>query len=220
MSGIKMLTQTLLALSKYHPVVIEGMGNYDPRPATTVASNVHSHLRRHWSTRPPDPRPKLIITQGDPLAARGISAITPAVAALMRVDRGLVVLDPSIADYHTRDADRDGVVLEMRYSELAAALEEGRGAGTVRDIEAAVEKSIEAKNSRRKHLGKPPLKEYFRDFALLQEASVSFGAPEEGLANLPTGPNLDFVIVSVSLANHSLLLAHYRTRRRPKRHVC
>mmetsp|Transcript_32327 Transcript_32327/g.50024 ORF Transcript_32327/g.50024 Transcript_32327/m.50024 type:complete len:235 (+) Transcript_32327:103-807(+) len=174
MSGVKMLTHALLALSKYHPVVIEGMGNYDPRAAATVASNVHAQLRRHWSEKDPrakDARPKLIITQGDPLSARGVSAITPAVATLLGAERGLVCLDPEIASYHAPNADRDNVILEMRYSELVAVLEMEKGKGIVRDLEAAVDRSLQEKNARRKYLGKPPLKDYFRDFALLQEVT-------------------------------------------------
>jgi len=170
-----MLTHALLALSKYHPVVIEGMGNYDPRAAATVASNVHSQLQRHWSeqdSHADDTRPKLIITQGDPLSERGVSAITPVVAKLLGAERGLVCLDPEIASYHAPNADRDNVILEMQYSELVAVLEREKGKGIVRHLETAVDQSLKEKNARRTYLGKPPLKDYFRDFALLQEVSL------------------------------------------------
>mmetsp|Transcript_39833 Transcript_39833/g.77808 ORF Transcript_39833/g.77808 Transcript_39833/m.77808 type:complete len:235 (-) Transcript_39833:248-952(-) len=174
MSGVKMLTHALLALSKYHPVVIEGMGNYDPRAAATVASNVHSQLQRHWSeqdSHADDTRPKLIITQGDPLSERGVSAITPVVAKLLGAERGLVCLDPEIASYHAPNADRDNVILEMQYSELVAVLEREKGKGIVRHLETAVDQSLKEKNARRTYFGKPPLKDYFRDFALLQEVT-------------------------------------------------
>ena len=100
----------------------------------------------------------------------GISAITPRVASLLGVCRGLVCLDPDIASYHAPDADRDNVILEVRYSQLTAVLEEGRR-GVMRELELAVEDSLRRKNERRKSLAKPPLKDYFRDFALLQEVT-------------------------------------------------
>ena len=65
------LTNSLLALSKYHPVVIEGMGHYDPRDATVVAKNIHSQLQKHWAERRQIDKPKLVIIQGDPLSERG-----------------------------------------------------------------------------------------------------------------------------------------------------
>ena len=99
----------------------------------------------------------------------GISAITPRVASLLGVCRGLVCLDPDIASYHAPDADRDNVILEVWYSQLTAVLE-GRS-GVMRELELAVESSLRRKNERRKSLAKPPLKDYFRDFALLQEVT-------------------------------------------------
>ena len=165
-----MVTNFLLALSKYHPVVIEGMGYYDPRDPTVVAQHIHSQLQQHWSERPVD-KPKLIITQGDPLSERGISAITPKVADLLGVSRGLVCLDPDIADYHAPNADRDNVILEVRYSELTDILEQQSKKGIVKELEAIVDQYIETKNRQRNEVGKPPLKPYFRDFALLQEVT-------------------------------------------------
>ena len=164
-----MLSNLLLALSKYHPVVIEGMGKYDPRDPTLVPQYIHSQLERHWSEWQIG-KPKLVITQGDPLSERGISAITPRVAKLLGVPRGLVCLDPDIAPYHTLNAERDNVILEVHYSELASFLEERRK-GTIQELELAVDRYLEQKNERRKSLGKPPLKDYFRYFALLQEVT-------------------------------------------------
>ena len=71
MNQSKKLSNSLLAFSKYHPVVIEGMGHYDPRDASVVAQNIHSQLERHWTERRQIDKPKLIIIQGDPLSERG-----------------------------------------------------------------------------------------------------------------------------------------------------
>ncbi len=159
----------LQSLSQYHPVVIEGMGSHDTRDPDEVAATVARRLRSHWAGRRLD-KPALIVTQGDPLEARGISAITPRVAAALGLARGLVCLDEAIADYHAPNADRDNVILELRYSQLARLLE-AHDPGAMARLEAAVERDIERKNARRHALGKHPLKAYFRDFALLQEVT-------------------------------------------------
>ena len=76
MTMSKGLTNSLLALSKYHPVVIEGMGYYDPRDASVVAQNIHSQLERHWAERRRKiDKPKIVIIQGDPLSERGMDNI-------------------------------------------------------------------------------------------------------------------------------------------------
>jgi hypothetical protein len=170
------LTNALLALSKYHPIVIEGMGGYDPRDPKTVASHVVSRLRSHWETDSSPKvveKPKLVIIQGDPLEERGISAITPIVAKELQTQRGLVLLDDHIADYHARDADYDNVILQMKYTEMVNALPSEKMA----ELEQTVDQMIHEKNQKRDKLGKPPLKDYFRDFALLQE--ITKGACRE-----------------------------------------
>lgn len=182
----QLLTNVLLAgsstcrtLSKYHPVVIEGMGDYDPRDPAVVAQHIVTQLQRHWSSsvsdsdsehRQNNQKPKLIITQGDPLRARGISAITPLVADLLNISRGLVVLDEHIAPYHSPNACRDNIVLEMNYSELATVLDDHHP-GILQRLEQTIDGQLQAKNERRRELGKPPLQDYFRDFALLQEVT-------------------------------------------------
>jgi len=160
---------SLLSLSQYHPVVIEGMGSHDRRDPAEVAATVARRLRSHWAKRRLD-KPALIVTQGDPLEARGISAITPRVASEFKLARGLVCLDEAIADYHAPNADRDNVILELRYSQLARLLNARQPDATAR-LETTVERDIERKNQRRHGLGKGPLKDYFRDFALLQEVT-------------------------------------------------
>ena len=66
-------------LECFHPLVIEGMGGYDPRDPAFVASQIIRQLANRWSTQPPS-KPLLLITQGDPYEERGISAITRLVA--------------------------------------------------------------------------------------------------------------------------------------------
>eukprot|EP00560_Eucampia_antarctica_P009682 CAMPEP_0197829868 /NCGR_PEP_ID=MMETSP1437-20131217/6420_1 /TAXON_ID=49252 ORGANISM="Eucampia antarctica, Strain CCMP1452" /NCGR_SAMPLE_ID=MMETSP1437 /ASSEMBLY_ACC=CAM_ASM_001096 /LENGTH=249 /DNA_ID=CAMNT_0043431871 /DNA_START=70 /DNA_END=819 /DNA_ORIENTATION=- len=180
----KILTNTMLALSKYHPVIIEGMGYYDPRDPMVVANNIHNELQKHWTERQDvnnnknnnnkymynSDKPKLIIVQGDPLAERGISAITPRVAQLLDVSRGLICLDEDIASYHSPNADRENVSLELTYSELTMVLEDNQN-GIVQEMERVVDLYLQEKNKKRHLVGKEPLKDYFRDFALLQEVT-------------------------------------------------
>jgi hypothetical protein len=88
----------------------------------------------------------------------------------------LIVLDADIADYHAPNADRDNVTFEARYSEAVAQLERYRP-GAFAEIESAVDALLIEKNKKRARLGKPPLAEYYRIFALLQEVSKgAFGA--------------------------------------------
>ncbi|WP_041381613.1 hypothetical protein [Spiribacter curvatus] len=160
---------SLNSLSPYHPVVIEGAGGRDTRDPGEVAGKIADRLVTHWAGRSIS-RPPLLITQGDPLEPRGISAITPRVAQRLNVLRGLVCLDEAIAPYHARDADRSGVVVEFRYSQFEAVLEAVRP-GAVGALQVAVDEAIESKNNRRHAQGMPPLRDYFRDFAMLQEVT-------------------------------------------------
>lgn len=164
------MTQALLlSLSQYHPVVIEGMGGYDQRDPALVAAEVSERLMVHWGQMPIQ-KPKLLITQGDPLEERGISAITPLVAARFGWSRGLVCLDEKIAKYHSPNADRDNVILEVKYSQLADVLNDSQP-GLMKRLEGAIDERIDRKNQKRRAAGKSPLKDYFRDFALLQEVT-------------------------------------------------
>ena len=157
------------AFEKYHPLFVEGMGGYDARDPEQVANVVAASVSAHWQQHPPAKQPLLII-QGDPLEPKGISAITPLVANILQLQRGLIVLDEDLADYHSLNADRDNVVLETRYSEAAAFIESHRP-GTVAKIEGAVDELLAEKNEKRALLGKPPMADYYRIFALLQEVS-------------------------------------------------
>ena len=154
---------------RFHPLFVEGMSGYDPRDPEPVVVEVVRVLREHWETRPPS-KPVVLMIQGDPLAERGISAITPRVAKALGVQRGLIVLDEEIADYHSPNADRENVVLEVLFSEVMTWLER-YSPGTLIQVETAIAALVRAKNSDRAVVGKPPLAEYFPTFARLQEVS-------------------------------------------------
>lgn len=156
-------------LSQYHPLIIEGMGGYDPRDPSTVAAAITKQLQARWFAHPP-PKPILLITQGDPYEANGISAITRIVADQLNISRALIFLDSEIADYHAPNADRYKVIFEISYSQMVRALQKERPA-IVETIESAVEDLLLEKNARRTRNEKPTLPAYYRIFALLQEVT-------------------------------------------------
>lgn len=156
-------------LAQHHPVFIEGMGSYDKREPTIVAHQITQQLTEHWSKKTPE-KPLILVIQGDPVAARGISAITPLVANNLGIARCLVCLDEHIADYHSANADRKNVELELRYSDMVQQLANTQG-DLLNQMEAAIDEQLARKNRRRKALGKPPLADYFRLFAQLQEVT-------------------------------------------------
>ena len=163
------------AFKRYHPLFVEGMGGYDTRDPAVVADTVVASVRAHWKRYRPS-KPPLLIIQGDPLEPKGISAITPRVATSLQLERGLIVLDEDLADYHAPNADRNNVVLETRYSEAVAQLDSLRP-GSVMKIETAVDTLLVEKNQKRASLDKPQMADYYRIFALLQEVSkASFAA--------------------------------------------
>ena len=165
----RLLRGHCLKLTDYHPVVIEGMGGYDPRDPAPVAMQVAERLAQHWARKPPS-KPLLILTQGDPLDANGISAITPRVAQRLGIPRAMIYLDEDIADYHWPNADRLEMIFALKYSEVVDQLNNNLPGSTSR-IEAAVEAQLKHKNDHRTAQGNPPLNDYFRDFALLQEVT-------------------------------------------------
>ena len=93
----------------YHPLVIEGMGGYDRRDPSWVTEVILEQLRTRWTIDPPK-KPLLLVTQGDPFEEKGISAITRLLADRLSVQRVLIFLDPSIADYPAPNADRYKVI--------------------------------------------------------------------------------------------------------------
>jgi len=157
------------SLAHYHPLIIEGMGGYDPRDPEPVAKQITSQLRARWQAQPPT-KPIILVTQGDPIEERGISAITRGVAAALNLPRAMVFLDPAIADYHKPNTDHLGVILETPYSALTSLLERER-AGVMSTLEQAIDAALASKNEQRKREGKGPMQSYYRDFALLQEVT-------------------------------------------------
>ena len=111
-----------------------------------------------------------MVTQGDPIEERGISAITRLVADQLDIPRAMAFLDPDIADYHKPNADHHGVILEIPYSALTSLLERKR-AGVMSTLEQAIDAALAEKNRQREIEGKAPLQSYYRDFALLQEVT-------------------------------------------------
>ncbi len=156
-------------LAQYHPVFIEGMGNYDERDPVVVADHLVGQLTKHWAKKPPV-KPKIIVIQGDPVAATGISAITPLVANYFGITRCLVCLDDHLADYHSANADRNNVDIELRYSQMVQQVSNTQ-ADILSRIEASVDNQLALKNAQRERHGKSQLADYFRQFALLQEVS-------------------------------------------------
>ena len=157
------------ALAQYHPLIIEGMGGYDPRDPEPIARQIAYQLRERWQAQPPT-QPVILLTQGDPIEERGISAITRHVADELSVPRAMVFLDPDIADYHKPNADHHGVILEIPYSVLTSLLERER-AGVMSTLEQAIDTALAKKDQQRETEGKAPLQSYYRDFAMLQEVT-------------------------------------------------
>ena len=162
-------TSLIDALAQYHPLIIEGMGGYDPRDAAPVAMQIVSQLRDRWRAQPLG-KPVILVTQGDPIEERGISAITRCVANELGIPRAMAFLDPDIADYHKPNADHRGVIIEIPYSLLTKALENER-LGVMSTLEQAVDSALVEKNQQREIENKGPLQSYYRDFALLQEVT-------------------------------------------------
>ena len=156
-------------LGHYHPLIIEGMGGYDPRDPATVAAVITKQLHARWFAEPAS-KPILLITQGDPYEENGISAITRIVADQLDISRALIFLDPEIADYHAPNADRYKVIFEIAYSQMVAELQK-QGPSIIKNIEAAVDDLVSEKNERRLANDKDPLPGYYRIFALLQEVT-------------------------------------------------
>ena len=162
-------TSVIDALAQYHPLIIEGMGGYDPREPAPVAMQIVSQLHDRWRERPLT-KPVILVTQGDPLEARGISAITRHVTDELDIPRAMAFLDPDIADYHKPNADHHGVILEIPYSLLTKVVE-NKHLGVMAALEQAVDRALVEKNQQRDISGKGALQSYYRDFALLQEVT-------------------------------------------------
>ena len=162
-------TSVIDALAQYHPMIIEGMGGYDPRDPEPIALQLASQLRNRWQANPPT-KPVILVTQGDPIEERGISAITRYVADELGIPRAMAFLDPAIADYHKPNADHHGVISEIPYSLLTTVLE-SKHLGVMRSLEQAIDSALVEKNQQREIEGKGSLQSYYRAFALLQEVT-------------------------------------------------
>jgi len=108
-------------LSAYHPVLIEGPASKDTRDPIAVAKRIVSNLKTHVSHRDIT-KPIIIVTQGDPHAETGISAITRHVADELKVKRCLVCIDDHIDSNHAQGADRHDVIYELRCWQLTEIL--------------------------------------------------------------------------------------------------
>jgi len=122
-----------------------------------------------------------VITQGDPISEKGIAAITRNVADLLNVQRGLICLDTKT---HAQYADRYNVTLELHYSQLTKSLEvkyieqqknveseNNCNINIVQQLERTIDQHLDVKNEKRRRLGKPPLKDSFKTYAMLQEVT-------------------------------------------------
>ena len=153
----------------YHPLIIEGMGDYDPRDPSLVALKIVKGLEEHWLTKPPK-LPVMLVTQGDPYAEKGISAITRKIADELNISRAMVYLDANKSDYHEPNADHYKVVHKIPYSQLTRILNITEN-GIVEELARRVFDRLEKKNKAREALEMPKLAEYFYDFAMLQEVA-------------------------------------------------
>ena len=151
-------TAALTKLKDFAPIVVEGgTGRRDQRDPAEVARRVAAALRPRMTERQ-----AILVTQGDPLEATGISAITRIVADELAIPRALVTLPATIDPEHAPNAPREGVILEVGYDALAASLGSDLAA-----LESAVDDALAAKNRARER----PLAPYYRDYALLQEVT-------------------------------------------------
>lgn len=172
-------------LSPYHPLLIEGHTR-DTRDPALVANQIVKNLRQSWSERNIT-KPPILISQGDPLTEKGISAITRIVASELGVKRCLICLDEDIDPQHSILADRHDVVYELRYSQLVDILNENNGVtdnendnsendgGSAKlvsqELTEAIDNTIAMKNGKRSTLGKEELADWYKQYALLQEVT-------------------------------------------------
>ena len=166
------MNQELAGIQKlypYHPLVIEGMGGYDTRDPSCVAGIIVHQLNARWAIDPPK-KPLVLVTQGDPYEATGIAAITRLVADRLDIQRGMIFLDPHIADYHAPNADRHKVIFELPFTTLTNVLKTEQPEVLAQIID-SVEAHLRRKNARRRREDKRALQDYYRDFALLQEVT-------------------------------------------------
>lgn len=184
MQPIKILRSVLSVqstLSSFHPLLIEGHTS-DTRDPSIVANQITNNLKRSWNERNIT-KPIILITQGDPLTEKGISAITRYVASNLGIKRCLVCLDEHIDPQHTILADRHDVLYELTYSQLVEILNDtsygkqaksgGEMDTNIAQLTEAIDNTIARKNAKRKTLGEDPLADWYKQYALLQEVTKS-----------------------------------------------
>lgn len=194
-------------LSQYHPLVIEGHTR-DTRDPSIVANRIISNLESNWAQRNIT-KPIILITQGDPLTENGISAITRIVANGLNVQRCLVCLDEDIDPEHTKQADRHDVIYELKYSQLIEILGH-HDDEVVKRLSEAIEEKISHKNAQRREMGKNPLADWYKQYALLQEvtkAALKLVSGDVTVAHT-TGEILPFSVTSVYEVGIELGLIH------------
>lgn len=138
----------------------------DARDPLLVGRRVAALLRQHWESQPA-PGNKVLVVQGDPLTARGISAITRVVAEELGLPRCLITLDARIDPEHRPNADTLGVTIELTYSDVAKTLEDVELAA----LGSAIDAALTSKSRERERIEGRPLASYYSDYARLQEVS-------------------------------------------------
>ncbi len=148
-------------LQDYHPILIEGPGLSDKRDAKVVAQIVLYNIKRHFQKKPrSNEKPLLLITQGDPIAQNGISAISRIVANDLKVHRCLIYLDEKIDPDHYKNADKDNVKFDIKFSEIEAMMMEKEE--SKRDYDRIRDNVMEK-------MSKYESKDWVQKYALLQE---------------------------------------------------
>ena len=110
---LKSVEEIASALENFDPILIEGPGPSDKgREVSIVASNIIFSLRKRDLKNP------IVVTQGDPMADRGIAAISRIVSDELNVPRCVFCLDENIDVTHAKEADRYKVIYESKLSNL------------------------------------------------------------------------------------------------------
>lgn len=149
---LKTVEEIATALKDFDPILIEGPGPSDKgRETSTVASNIMCSLRKRNLKNP------IVVTQGDPVADKGISAISRIVSDELNVPRCLFCLDENIDLNHAKEADRYKVIYESKLSHLAKCISDSTYDRIQKDVK---EKVIQYESE-----------DWVEKYALLQEVS-------------------------------------------------
>lgn len=154
-------------LKSYHPIFIEGPTEArDTRCPSQVANILLSSLSKRVKATNIQ-KPLILISQGDPIAAKGVSAIMDHVAKGLNIPKCLVCLDEDMDPNHAKDANREHVKLECRFHVLLD--DNGRKEDSTSQIRAAVEEAFQTKNNARVQHGFRSMHDYTIMYACLQE---------------------------------------------------